>query len=401
MAAAIEPIPDFPIITIPLAKDFIFEKILNPGITTYISEYTANTLADIKFNLYDHFGLSRNVILSSQDKQKMNTWILSIFKNIGIKSIFGMDHICINTKDNQRKDWTKLLNGNSYIEADTAKQNNNYEPHIYFLYNTSKPGFEGTSISKIHLMLKPDYILYCILKLTELHKRFPENRVTFKTDIFHKITPLNKTSIILNGGSVGSIIIYGSTNMDITKQIFRILFELFPNYDEMGDMNLTDLRTLTAGHVRINRMMSYAFTDRNKLLVHRDSDLQDFSKHTSLELPPWIIAMQRECSAGEKTNTESQLYIGKKICNEDGIPHNLLEICNSEPTEIEKEKNMTGNGALLRIKRNFCYMNPATIDPRELLAAAGGRASAAIVEKNVKTRKQIRRRKYTRRFITS
>jgi hypothetical protein len=251
--------------------------------------------------------------------------------------------------------------------------------HIFFNYNMDKPQFPGYETNKIHLLVKHEYIFDCILRLTNFHTFFPDNRVTWKVYIWNKDSKLNPGDTVLrevNGGVAATFILYGSSNTDIMKKMIRKLLEFFPRDDIYGLMDLTGTDTITAGHVRINHMISYGSSDRGALLDARDANMKEFKK--GKVLPAWIKTLPCD-------NVLSQLYIGKDVCDSGGERFDLEALCNTEPNDAEKKDP---------ISRNFCYMNPDTFDPRVLTASSGGgktRRSSRSKRSTTKKKKHVRK----------
>jgi hypothetical protein len=140
----------------------------------------------------------------------------------------------------------------------------------------------------------------------------------------------------------------------------------------MGLMDLNAPDTLTAGHVRLNHMISYASTDRDSLLKRLAANITKFPE-TPTVLPPWIGDMARSCSADTMAavNKDSQLYIGMNVCDAEGKPIDYEQACNTAPRKKDQ---------------NYCYMPSTLLDPRPFRRAGGSR------KRRTSRRKQTRRR---------
>ena len=75
-----------------------------------------------------------------------------------------------------------------------------------------------------------------------------------------------------------------------------------------------------------------------------------WTKHVPYVMPSWIRGLQERCD-----NEASQLYIGKDIC-EEGKPIDFETLCNT-PFSAEEQADP--------ISRNYCYMSPDIMNPRE------------------------------------
>ena len=232
---------------------------------------------------------------------------------------------------------------------------------IFFTYNKDKPALPGFETNKIHLQVKHEYILHCMLRLTGikgfmpgLHELVPENKFTWKVYFWNRDSNLLPGDTVLrelNGGVAATFVIYVSSDRAFMKRVIQWLLERFPDHDELGLMDLRGTETLTAGHVRLNRMMSYGSTDRGALQKARNENAVDWTKHVPYVMPSWIRGMQSRCD-----NEASQLYIGKDVCRSDGSPIDFETLCNT-PFSAEEQADP--------ISRNFCYMSPDIMNPRD------------------------------------
>ena len=255
-----------------------------------------------------------------------------------------------------------------------------HREQLIFRYNRKKgnPMFAGYATNKIHLQVKHEYILHCMLRLTGLagiqpgiHRLFPDNEMHWKVYFWNRdsnLGPEDTELRRLNGGVAATFVIYASSDKAIMSRILHWLLERFPEHDTYGLMDLTGTDTLTAGHIRLNRMMSYASTDRADLLGKRDANAANFSKHIPYVLPKWLRTLQRSCSDPAEANRQSQLFIGKDICTAEAGRINYKALCDS-PFVAGTNPD----------ERNFCYMNPDILNPRRFLGiqASSNRSSSA------------------------
>jgi len=251
---------------------------------------------------------------------------------------------------------------------------------IIFKYNQKKgnPMFSDYATTKIHLQVKHEYILHCMLRLTGLagilpgyHTLFPDNEMHWKVYFWNRdsnLGPEDTELRRLNGGVAATFVIYASSDNRIMSRILLWLLERFPEHDTYGLMDLTGTDTLTAGHIRLNRMISYASSDRAALLKMRNANAANFSKHVRYVLPKWLRTLQRSCSDPAEANRQSQLFIGKDICTAEAGRINYKALCDS-PFDAGAKPD----------ERNFCYMNPDILNPRRFLGmqASSNRSSSA------------------------
>ena len=317
-------------------------NVLKTAITTYIKDKS-----ETEFNFYEKIGLATYSYISLQSQISLNEVVRQVFNEPDISAKLGSPRLIAQTQ-------------------------------IYFQYNVDKPKFVGIDQNKIHLLVKHEYILKCILRLagpTGFHTLFPNNFSTWKVSIWNRDSNLQPGDTVLrevNGGVAATIVLYGSSEDGVMVDMIKWLLELFPEHETYGLMDIRGTDTLTAGHVRINRMMSYASSDRNALLDVRDANLKAFSTTIVRGVPSWVNDLPCD-------NVLSQLYIGKDVCNSDGSRIDFNAICNTAPTDAEK---------LDPDSRNYCYMNRATFDPRVLTAISGGRRTRQLSRSKRSTRKK-------------
>ena len=300
-----------------------FENLIDK-FSKYITAYKANTLTDICFNMYNVIGIPDNSYIQYDNQPDLIGFVgTAIARNLDITD-----------------------------KTDLTIVGNN---HVNFWYRKGKQAFPGFRVNKIHLQVKHEYILNCVMKLLHLKDICPEY------DLQWKFTPWNRESNLrpndhalreINNGVSGTFVIYGSSDPAIMTLILNELLRLFPNYAEMGLMELNNTHTLTVGHVRLNNMISYSSTDRASLTDQLAKDIAKFSDRPTC-LPSWIGDMNRLCTADSKDviNKESQLYIGMDVCDAEGKQIDYERKCNTPPRTNDQ---------------NYCYMPETLIDPRTL-----------------------------------
>ena len=184
---------------------------------------------------------------------------------------------------------------------------------------------------KIHLVCKPEYIVYTFFKL-----------LTLETVIKYKIqTKLNldsrahlpssvNTELIndsVNGGASPSIVIYAGGNRELALLLIRHVLELFRHdADIIGGMERMDSPySIPTFNVRLNSLMAYASGDRGTKLDLRmaNAGRQEYKPtypKGSFKIPNWTIAMRESCTkeTAEAINAKSLLFFGIPLCAEDG-----------------------------------------------------------------------------------
>jgi len=338
-----------------LKSTFIDFSNLTAKFSKYITAYKANTLADVRFNMYSLIGLPDNSYIEFYQQTRLNREV--IWRTFSQRfDTFGDETLSIEP-------------GNS----------------IFFRYRFGAQKFPGIEENKIHLQVKHEYILHCILKLMPLKDLFPEYAFTWKFNLWNRDSNLRPNDHLLreaNNGVAATFVLYGSSDPVIMIRILTELLRLFPNDAEMGVMDLNATDTLTAGHVRLNHMISYASTDRGSLIKRIEANVAKFPEAPTM-LPPWIGAMAESCSADTKeaVNKESQLYIGMDVCDAEGKPIDYERMCNTAP----------------RTKaQSYCYMPVALIDPRTIRRSGGSktqRGGSKTQRRGYKLRRNTRRMK--------
>ena len=252
----------------------------------------------------------------------------------------------------------------------------------HFIFNENMPDFRGYEQNKIHLFVKQEYILYTILKLASLTKHFKENTFYFKSLYFNtesNLRPENTTlySLSSNGGIIPTIIIYGSSDIDIMIKLIRLVLELFPNHEELGLMDDSNVLKLSPFNIRLNKLVSYAAGNRSTTLNALISNIQSGKKNPEYNIPAWFKDMQSGCTPAtyNDLNRKSQLFLGIDACNSSGDPIDYDAKCNKPPTADMK----------------YCYLTRTgnTVDPR--LFVGGGLKKSRKRHRKNQSRRQKKR----------
>lgn len=225
--------------------------------------------------------------------------------------------------------------------------------NLFGIINNDKEPITNTINSyKIHLMVKPEYILYTFLKLKaiSIHPKFVNKRIGLKMNFdsrsqkpFPEDTGLTNNAI--NGGAAPTIVIYSSIDNSFTGYLIKAILDLFREEEEqIGLMDITGSESIPTFNVRLNHLVAYASGDRGKKLDRRLANRGRSVNESTLvaagtfQKPQWIIDLQNECSI-EKTdeiNRQSDLYLGIPLCGEDGkkLPdpefHNMLYLASKK-----------------------------------------------------------------------
>jgi hypothetical protein len=299
-----------------------------------------DSLEDVRFNFYEPLGLETHTFIVSNHTQ-MNSLIIS--------ATF---------------DRFSRMFGSPEIRAERGGQS------IAFTHRDHYEDLPGKGPFKIHLQVKHEYILHCIIQLGTLCDSFSTNPLLRRHSLSWKVCLFNRPSYSygidgfphhdnglkeINGGVAGTFVIYASSDAEITTFILRELLRVFHN-EEMGLMNIRSTESLTPGHIRLNSIISYANTDRNTMIGRLRRNITEFPDVPNT-LPPWLATMAGECTPVKKDelNTESQRYLGMDICDDAGAGINYQTMCNTPPRTPEQK---------------YCYMPELTLNPRMLLAPA-------------------------------
>jgi hypothetical protein len=339
------PATDMDVFASKVVKDQVITlDLLREAFDNYIGNYQSGTLADIRLNFYSLLGIPENSYIYDTYQPLLNTAVLnSVFKKNGIlHPVFvSPSRIVVNQ-------------------------------HLVFRYNVGKPNFPGAGINKIHLQAKHEYILHCVLKLVNLAAEFPSHEVQWKFHLWNRDSNLlsgDTTIRDINGGVAGTIVIYGSSDTLKQTKILSYLLRMFPNHEEMGLMDIRDTSTLTAGHIRLNKLISYAGTDRGTLIDRLQANMKTFPAIPT-RLPPWLKELTTDCD-----NDASQLHIGMNACDADSKPIDYEALCNTGPRTKDQ---------------GYCYMPTTLLDPRIIRSAGGSRARFRHTRRR-KTRRALRR----------
>jgi len=307
-----------------------------------------DSLKDIRFDFHEPLGLDAHVYIASNK---------TAFNNAIIRATFSrFPHI---------------------FRADRIMAERNDKDSISFVYRDDYEDLPGKGPIKIHLQVKHEYILHCILQLASLCDGFSTHPVMKRYRLEWKVNLLNRSSYSygihgfphhdiglreVNGGVAGTFVIYASSNADITTLLLKELLRVFHN-QEMGLMDVRSTESLTPGHIRLNSIISYAHTDRNTTMRVLRGNVLEFPG-VSRTLPPWLAAMAAECTSAKKDalNAESQLYLGMNICNEEDSGINYQTKCNTPPRTSEQI---------------YCYIPEHTLNPRTVSEGASAGAGKA------------------------
>lgn len=322
--------------------------------TRYMDQYKAGNLPDISFNFYKVCGIPDNSYISFNDKIRLNT-SLTIWTFWDYRDIFTEDRTLT-------------------IKPDHS---------IFFRYRFGTPRYPGFNKNKIHLQVKHEYILHCVLKLMLMKDLIPEYSFEWKFAPWNRDSKLRPNDHALrkaNAGVAATFVIYISSDSSINKRILTELLRIFPNDEELGLMDNKSQDTLTAGHVRLNHMISYSGTDRGDIMKAIETNIANFSKATRADLPAWVGDMTSGCSIHTKAdiNRESQLYLGLDACDAEGKPINYKAICDAGPRTEDQ---------------TYCYMPSIVLDPRILKKTGGSRK----MKGRTRRLRRKHRSRYTRR----
>jgi hypothetical protein len=315
----------------------------------YIDHYGKGTLADIRFNFYNLLTIPENSYISFPFQPMLNRAILyEVFNTRGIlNDVFGRP---------------------TYVGISLQ---------IHFYYNEGKPDFPGREVNKIHLQVRHEYILYCVLKLAGLAAEFRDRYIRWKFYLWNRDSNLIDGDVMLreaNNGVAGTIVIYGSSDAAEQSRLLTTLLRMFPNHEDMGLMDVRDRATLTVGHVRLNKMISYSGTDRGRLIDRQKANILRFPAEPTV-LPPWLRA-DAVCKEGGLGNEESQLYIGMDVCDATGRPIDYTALCNTAPRTLDQ---------------GYCYLPETVMDPRSIGRSGGSRKTRT--KKGIKRKHNSRRRR--------
>ena len=309
--------------------------------------YMRSRPEDVRFNFYEPLGLATHTFIVSNHTQMNNLIIENTFNRFN--QMFGAPE----------------------IRAERGGQS------ITFMHKDYYADLPGKGPFKIHLQVKHEYILHCIIQLGTLFNSFSTHPLLIRYSLSWKVCLFNRPSYSygidgfphhdnglkeINGGVAGTFVIYASSNAEITTFILRELLRVFNN-EEMGLMDVRSTESLTPGHIRLNSIISYANTDRNTMISTLRRNIAEFPE-VPRTLPPWLATMAAECTPAKKDelNAESQRYLGMDICDGTGAGINYQTMCNTAPRTPEQK---------------YCYMPALTLNPRMLLAPAAEAPAAS------------------------
>ena len=325
---------------------------------------TKDSLEDVRFDFHAPLGLDAHTYIGSNKTAFNNTIVRATFSRLS--------HM---------------------FRADDIKAERNDGDSITFIYRDDYEDLPGKGPIKIHLQVKHEYILHCIIQLAALCNSFSTHPIMRRYRLEWKVNLFNRSSYSfgihgfphhdiglkeINGGVAGTFVMYASSNAEITTLLLKELLRVFHN-GEMGLMDVRSAESLTPGHIRLNSIISYANTDRNKMMDILRSNVASFSA-VPRTLPPWLITMATECTPAKKDalNAESQLYLGMNICDEEGGGIDYQTMCNTPPRSPEQK---------------YCYIPEHTLNPRMLLAPAGGTRKTKVRSRRARHNRSRRAKK--------
>jgi hypothetical protein len=235
--------------------------------------------------------------------------------------------------------------------------------YIIFRYNRFKPEFVGSQMNKVHLFVKHQYILYAILKLASLSEVFSSNKFTFKFQLFNRSSNLHPENTLLydirnDGGVTATIVVYGSSHPGIMTDLLSRILALFPEHAHLGLMEEHGTRTLQPFNIRINKMVSYAASDRGTTLDYMAKNIANISHYTDYKIPDWMKDLQAGCSMETRggLNRQLQLFAGIDACDASGTAIDYEAKCKEPRTQDMK----------------YCYlsMSAPMVDPRTFFVGA-------------------------------
>lgn len=183
---------------------------------------------------------------------------------------------------------------------------------------------------KIHLCVKEEYVLYAMLKVLQVMKKYnadAKRTVEIKCKMVidkrsQKLTAANTLLLSdeINGGVAPSIVVYPQTqDANELRIILNLILKAFPEEEKIGNMELTGTMTIPFGNIRLNHMLCYAQGDRSNKL-----DYKIYNKRSQAVshkfIPAWLTKMKGECStSSELQSKNSELFFGFPICDSDAV----------------------------------------------------------------------------------
>lgn len=183
---------------------------------------------------------------------------------------------------------------------------------------------------------------------------------------------------------MATVVIYATSDKALMKKLIEDIVGLFPDHDEIGLMDLEGDETLSPFNVRINKLVSYACTDRIEGLKRIEENISSLRIPTtgyersqfegrkpsnvwrapSLKIEtsrvPWFTHLQKSCGPDthETVNKQSHLYLGINACDSEGRPIDYTEKCNTlKYSDIPD---------LTKGVYKFCYLPKDTLAPPAL-----------------------------------
>jgi len=215
--------------------------------------------------------------------------------------------------------------------------------NLYLLINYKQPNIiKDNTNYKIHFMVDESFALYVLIKaMMIMHNRDKRRGVVrhlagkilfaFRDSKFGQTG--QRVPLFHRNTVVPTVVIYTSSDSaEETKEILEELIKAFPEYNEIGLMELGDSNKIAYGNIRLNKLISYAQGDRiTKLKVKEKNYNTTVTKSISEKImPPWVKNMISKCSSSEsEINKRSQAFFGVNFCDKTYL--NLPSACNIEP----------------------------------------------------------------------
>lgn len=300
----------------------------------YVRHYKDTDDPPTPFNFYDILEIPPKSILPYRDIPKISEIIRTYY--------FGSNKSKMN-----------------YYSSSIGEEGSSGVNNIIFNYNVYSDGrgylnnsFIGSSINKIHLNPKDDYLLYVILKLDTfaniVKQRYPYNSFRFKFTIFTYTTrKMTKEetylkSLEVNGGITGNIVIYGSSNPVIMTFLLQGILDLFKGQEDLlGEMDITEPNEIPPFNIRLNPLIAYAAGDRGSTLDYMIRKLKGTSTHENIqipfEIPRWLLDKQQEMCATrqDELNADTRVLLGINVCR-NNAPIDLIEDCSVIDSDDKK-----------------------------------------------------------------
>jgi hypothetical protein len=190
---------------------------------------------------------------------------------------------------------------------------------------------------KVHLVCKPEYILYAFMKLLYLRNLEIlglKYRLQTKVNLDSRahLPSEYDTGLLsdeLNGGAAATIVIYAGEEPKIAKALILAVLNLFKDeYDIIGGMERLEAPfVIPTFNVRLNPLIAYASGDRETRCNFRraNAGLQEYNPEYpkgSFKTPKWVKEYRETCTkeTAEEINTKALRLFGHKLCTPDGSP---------------------------------------------------------------------------------